>query len=159
MKFSLLFTLFFFSGFIHAQDSKLGTTRSEDLQLKARMEYERRNQKPPQSHTTQTQNKAQEKANTQKPLDANPPSVTTPSAPPVASVSGLQKSVICKNGGEIRELYIEYKGQGCELFYTKQGAAKSQARQSNGKSVCESVFEKMKSTVEKSGFTCEPKEN
>ncbi len=162
MKYILLFTLVFLvthASSVNAQDSQLGTTRSDDLKIKARMEYERRNQKHPQSHTTQTQNKAHEKAPVQKSADAAPNSVATPAAPPMPSTNGPQKSVICKNGNEIRELYIEYKGQGCELFYMKAGATKSQARQNNGKTVCESVFEKMKTTIEKSGYTCEQKEN
>lgn len=163
MKYSLLFTLVFLGGMlhtvlVHAQDAQLGTTRSDDLQVKARMEYERRNQKQPQSHTTQTQNKVQGTATTQK-VEVAPNSIETPAAPPMPAVNGSQKSVTCKNGNEIRELYVEYKGQGCELFYTKAGATKSQAHQNNGKSVCESVFEKMKSTIEKSGYTCEQKEN
>lgn len=134
---------------VNAQESQLGTTRSEDLQLKARMEYERRNQKQPQSHTTQS------KASS---VDVNSPN-GAPAVSPVATSGGSRKSVICKKGSELRELYVEYKGQGCELFYTKQGATKSQARQNSGKSVCESVFEQIKSTVEKTGFTCEQKEN
>ncbi len=158
MKYLAISLLVFISIVVDAQESQLGTTRSEDLQLKARMEYERRNKKQPQSHTTQSQNKAQEKTQTQSPAELNSPN-GAPAAPPVASSSGTQKSVTCKNGGEIRELYIEYKGQGCELFYTKQGATKSQARQNSGKSICESVFEQIKSTVEKTGFTCEQKEN
>jgi len=161
MKYSLLFTLVFLGGVFHtalAQDTQLGTTRSDDLQIKARMEYERRNQKQLQSHTTQTQNKSQVNTPAQK-VEAATQSGGTPAAPPMPSVSGPQKSLSCKNGNEMRELYIEYKGQGCELFYTKSGATKSQARQNNGKSVCESVFEKMKSTIEKSGYTCEQKEN
>lgn len=158
MKYSVLLTLVFLGGLVHAQDSQLGTTRADDLKIKARLEYERRNQKQPQSHTTQTQNKAQETAPVQKPIVASPNSIGTPAGPPVAAASA-QKSVTCKNGNEVRELYIEYKGQGCELFYTKGGATKSQARQNNGKSVCESVFEKMKSTIEKSGYTCEQKAN
>lgn len=158
MKYLAVSVLIFISAVVNAQDSQLGTTRSEDLQLKARMEYERRNQKQPQSHTTQSQNKAQVKSQAQPPVDVNAPN-GAPAAPPVASASGTQKNVTCKNGGEIRELYIEYKGQGCELFYTKQGATKSQARQNSGKSICESVFEQIKSTVEKTGFTCEQKEN
>ncbi len=156
MKYNLLFAVIFLSGFVKAQDSQLGTTRSEDLQIKARMEYERRSKKQPQSHTTQTQNKAQESA-AQKPADVTLPPAGTPVAPATASVS--QKNVTCKNGAEIRELYVEYKGQGCELFYTKSGVTKSQARQNFGKSVCESVFEQMKSTVEKSGYVCEQKTN
>lgn len=158
MKYVLLSLLVSFCSVVQAQESQLGTTRSEDLQLKARMEYERRNQKQPQSHTTQSQSKVQEKAQAQKPADVSSPN-GAPAAPPVASTSGPQKNVTCKNGGEIRELYVEYKGLGCELFYTKQGATKSQARQSSGKSICESVFEQIKSTVEKTGFTCEQKEN
>ncbi|GEM_PF-1782412 len=158
MNYLALSLIVFISAVVNAQDSELGTTRSEDLQIKARMEYERRNQKQPQSHTTQSQNKAQEKVQPQPPIDVNPPN-GTPATHPVVSASGLQKSLTCKNGSEIRELYIEYKGQGCELFYTKQGATKSQARQNSGKSICESVFEQIKSTVEKTGFTCEQKEN
>lgn len=159
MKHGIFFVLVFVGAWVQAQDSQLGTTRSEDLQIKARMEYERRNQKKPRSHTTQTQNQTQEKLKTSKPADSTSAPVGGPVVPPVSVTNGLQKSLICKNSGEIRELYVEYKGQGCELFYTKTGTTKSQARQSNGKSVCESVFEQMKSTIEKSGFACEQKAN
>lgn len=137
MKYLLLALLLSMSADVYAQDSQMGTTRSEDLKLKARMEYERRNQKL---------------------ADGNSPN-GAPTPAPGASIVGPQKSVTCRNGGEIRELYIEYKGQGCELFYIKQGATKSQARQNSGKSVCESVFEQIKTTVEKTGFTCEQKTN
>lgn len=154
MKYMIVSLVICCSGMVHAKDSQLGTTRSDDLQIKARMEYERRNQKQPQSHTT-TQ---QEKLQPQKQV-APTSTAGAPVAAPVPIVSGPRKSVLCKNGGEIRELYVEYKAQGCELFYTKSGATKSQARQTNGRSVCESVFEQMKSTVEKSGFVCEQKEN
>ncbi len=131
----------------HSQNSQLGTTRSDDLQIKARLEYERRNQKQPQSHTAKTQQSVTPKAD------------SSVSAPAPTTTASAQKGVTCKNGGEVRELYVEYKGAGCELFYSKLGQAKSQARQNNGKSVCESVFEQMKSTIEKTGFVCESKAN
>ncbi|MBL7544354.1 MAG: hypothetical protein JNL11_11100 [Bdellovibrionaceae bacterium] len=148
-----------YGGNVVAQETPLGTSRSEDLQIKARMDYERRNQKPSSSKIAPTQNTVTPTQNAAPTMPQKPlPSVTSSHA---YSGSGVEKQtrVVCKNGGEIRDLYVEYKGQGCELFYTKLGSTKSQARQSNGTSVCESVFEKMKATVEKSGFVCEQKEN
>lgn len=152
----LLFALFIYGGTVEAQDTKLGTTRSEDLQLKAKIEYEKRNQKQPQQVQNQAQNPRPKTPSEN--MAGKPDAQTTP--PPTKSVTApTAKSVICKHGAETRELYIEDKGLGCELFYTKAGSTKSQARQSNGKNICESVYEKMKVTLEKTGFVCEQKTN
>lgn len=150
MKMLVLSILLFLSQGVQARDRELGTTRSEDLQIKARMEYERRNQKKPQASAATPQN--------QTTMPKIPEGAGSGFVMP-ATTAVSQKGVMCKNGGELRELYIEYKGQGCELFYIKLGQAKSQARQSNGKSVCETVYEQMKTTIEKTGFVCEPKAN
>jgi hypothetical protein len=152
MRFEMkwILSLIFISFFSSAQQPPLGTSRSEDLQLKAKIDYEKRNQKKPQSKFAPTP--AQSANSPVKSAEPAPPTST-----PAPAAAG--KNLTCKNGGEVRELYIESKGNGCELFYTKSGVTKSQARQSNGKNICESVFEQVKSTIEKTGFVCEPKTN
>jgi hypothetical protein len=141
IKLILIFlSLFGFSSFALAQDPPSGLDRSEGLALKAKLDYERK-----------TQSKSEQR------LDATPP--VKKSIAPDLSLTAAGKVLSCKNGNEVRGLTLEYKGQGCELFYIKANQSKSQARQTNGATVCESVFEKMKTTLEKTGFVCEQKKD
>lgn len=152
-----IFSLFIFNldfGLaIAAQDPPLATDRSEGLQIKAKLDYEKKARAPmqkPQAKPQASQPQTPAKS-------AAAPAVQPAASEPVKSESG--KSLSCKNGSEIRELVLESKGQGCELFYVKAGQSKSQARQVNGTTICDSVFEKMKSTLEKTGFSCESKKD
>ena len=131
-----------FNSFSLAQNPPLGTNRSEGLEIKAKLDYERKTQAKTELH----------------PEAAQPVKKTIVNEPAPAPAAG-GKSLSCKNGKEVRGLTLEYKGQGCELFYIKATQSKSQARQSNGTAVCESVFEKMKTTLEKTGFVCESKKD
>lgn len=141
MKICLLY-IFTFSHLLLAQEPPLGTNRSEGLRVKAKMDYEKKNQQTPQSVNGQTQAPPKAETRAQSSGEAMVPS---------------NKSLNCKSGNETRSLNLEYKGHGCELFYVKAGQNNSQARQVNGTAICESVYEKMKSTLEKTGFACESK--
>lgn len=145
-----------FSGPSELQSPELGTKRSEGLQIKAKLDYE----KKMRSHTT--------KPLTQKlpaPKPQPPPQPAQTEAPQIEILQSetlqlrSKNSVTCKNGNEVRDLTMEYKGSGCELFYVKMGQSTSQARQNNGHTLCESIYEKMKTTLEKTGFVCESKKD
>lgn len=145
----LIITLSIFYGFSHfslAQNPPPGIDRSEGLRLKAKLEYEKK-----------TRSKNEKIPVQQSPVQQLEPAQNTPNSGLSRGHSG--KTVTCKNGNETRDLVLENKGAGCELFYIKFGQSKSQARQNSGTSVCESVFEKMKATLEKTGFICESKKD
>ncbi len=143
------------------QDPPLGTDRSEGLQIKAKLDYEKKARAPMQQ-PSQTQNQVQQKA--QKPsvietAKAQPAPIAHEQTSADTPKADSTKLLSCKNGAELRDLSLEYRGHGCELSYIKAGQSKSQARQINGTTICESVFEKMKSTLEKTGFSCESKKD
>ncbi len=143
-------SLFCLNAFSVAQSPPLGTNRSEGLQIKAKMDYEKKTDPAQVPKTERKQTAAPiEKVNS----ESKP--VTKPSDS--KSVTGTH--LTCKNGKEARELLLDKKGSGCDLVYVKGGQNKNQAHQNNGSNVCESVLEKMKATLEKTGFKCEPKKD
>ena len=146
----IFLSLFCLNAFSVAQSPQLGTNRSEGLQIKAKMDYEKKTDPVPQPKVERKQAVVPiEKVNSDpKPL----------SAPAVAKAESSAK-LTCKNGNEVRELLLDKKGSGCELVYVKAGQRKTQAHQNNGTNVCETVLEKMKATLEKTGFKCESKKD
>jgi hypothetical protein len=60
----------------------------------------------------------------------------------------------CSNGKDIRELEIVAKGDGHVVSYTKAGTAKEVGTCSMNKAKCQAVFDNIRSTLEKSGFSC-----
>jgi hypothetical protein len=77
-----------------------------------------------------------------------------PAAPTAqAAVGGAE--VICKSGADERKLSIQVKDAGCELQYTKAGAAKMIASQIKGSEKCEEVMTQVKEKLVASNFTCQ----
>ncbi len=143
-------SLFGLNTFSVAQSPPLGTNRSEGLQIKAKMDYEKK--------TEPTQIPKAERKQITTPIEK-----VNSEPKPMNKTSDLKSEtgthLICKNGKEVRELLLSKKGSGCDLVYLKGGQSKNQAHQNNGSNVCDSVLEKMKSTLEKTGFKCEPKKD
>ncbi len=60
----------------------------------------------------------------------------------------------CKSGKDERTLVTAAKDKGCEVTYTKQGQSKAVGNGLAGFGVCEKIANKIKSNLEKQGFTC-----
>jgi YD repeat-containing protein len=60
----------------------------------------------------------------------------------------------CASGATKRQLEIHQDGTGCRLDYTKDGQVQSVATQKVGRSKCEEVAQKIRTTLEGSGFQC-----
>jgi hypothetical protein len=74
-------------------------------------------------------------------------------APAAAAAAGA--AVKCSLDGDERTLSITQPDGGCELHYAKAGNDEVKATSQNGTAVCDSVRDKIRGNLEKSGFSCQ----
>ncbi len=63
-------------------------------------------------------------------------------------------TIECKSGTDTRKIVTKAKDAGCEVEYTKFGDTKVLGGAQNDKTVCTNVVDKVRATLEASGFTC-----
>ncbi len=61
----------------------------------------------------------------------------------------------CKLGQESRTLILQKGDKRCEVHYTKSGNKEQIAWAEQTPSLCDKVFDQVKSTIEKGGFQCQ----
>ncbi len=64
------------------------------------------------------------------------------------------QKITCTSGEDSRQLEVVKKGAGCALDYTKSGKASAVSTSAKGTEHCVSVQTRIRSKLEKAGFTC-----
>lgn len=85
---------------------------------------------------------------------AEKPGETTPPAATKSSRGG-ELRISCSSAGDTRVIVkLKSGNSGCEVLYTKNGESKQVASQQIGNDHCDTVVEKMRSTLTDAGFSC-----
>lgn len=98
--------------------------------------------------------KKQTLAETPRPRASGVPSSVASAASSASAKTSEMVKISCKKDAEIRTLEVVTTGSGCALDYNKAGKTASVASSSHGSKHCIESQKKLRSKLEKAGFSC-----